>query len=131
MKNLLLILILLFPALASAEDSWEMGARICREEVGEDLMARQRCLRDFQKSAYLVRRYIIHAGIRDDNFDEIPLTFSTAFQNPFRLSPRRVFRKCSAGQLYNGNLFSGLMDFRTIWKCISDIDPEAAGWDTI
>ncbi len=131
MKKLALILTLLFPALVSAEDPWEMATDICREEVGEDLMARQHCLRDFQKVSYLVRRYYEHAGVFNEAGVRPDFSFSDMFQNPFVLSPRRVIEKCSVSQLFNGNLFSGIMDLRTVWECISDIDPEAARWDTI
>ncbi len=131
MKNLLLILALLFPALASAEGHTVLGERICRDEVGSDPMARQHCLRDFQKSAYLVHRYYTHAGVLDEAGDPTGLSFSHIFRNPFVLSPRRVIDQCMAGQLYNGNMFSGMMDLREVWDCIAEIDPEAALWDMI
>lgn len=131
MKYLLLILALIVPAVASADGLSDMGDQFCRAEVGNDPTARQHCLRDWQRSTYLVRRYYIHAGLMDTKGDQTPFSFADMFENPFVLSPRRVINNCSAGQVWNGNLFSGVMDFRTIWSCIADIDPEAAAWDTI
>jgi len=130
-KNLFLILALLSPALASAGGHSDVGSKICREEVGSDPMAQQQCLRNFQKSAYLVRRYYIHAGIFNEAGDFSGFSFSDLFQNPFVLSPSRVLDQCTLGQVLNGNLFSGVMDMREVWECISDIDPVAAAWDTI
>lgn len=108
-----------------------MGSQLCREEVGSDPMAQQNCLRNFQKSTYLVRRYLIHAKVLDAQGEPTRRSFFDLFENPFAISPRRVTDICMAGQVYNGNLFSGMMDFREVWDCISDIDPVAAGWDTI
>ncbi len=131
MKYLLILLFLLSPALASAGEHSDAGQRICRAEVGPDPMAQQQCLREFQKASYLVRRYMIHAEVFNAQDERVSRSFFEMFENPFVISPRRVSEICMTGQMFNGNLFSGFMDFREVWDCISDIDPEAASWDTI
>jgi len=61
-KYLCLIFALVSPIWANAGGHTEMGQILCRAEVGPDLMARQDCLREWQKDSYLVRRYIAHSG---------------------------------------------------------------------
>ncbi|MCF6303826.1 MAG: hypothetical protein L3J33_00440 [Rhodobacteraceae bacterium] len=131
MKYLLILLFLLPPALASAATHSDAGQRICRAEVGPDRMAQQQCLREFQKTSYLVRRYLVHAKVFDNQNERVSRSFFEIFENPFVISARRVSEICLTGQVFNGNLFSGFMDFREVWECISDLDPEAASWDTI
>lgn len=128
-----LALLFLFAAgSATAQERIPEGVELCREEEGDDFTARYICYENWEKSLHFFLRYSKFSGAMDEDGEYVMPNLKELFlANPFKPNRRRLLDNCSAGQLYNGNMFSGSMDYREIWACIVKNDPVAARWDTI
>lgn len=136
MKQLLSVFVAvlcLVPFVGHAQERATQGINVCREENPADLEARNSCYNDWRRAAILVRRYhetYVQSG--ETFFDGfIEGMKMSVLINPYKLNRRRLFGNCSAGQLFNGNMWNDTMDFRSVWSCIAEHDTEAAKWDMI
>ncbi len=123
---------LLSGPMAFAQQRAAEGVEFCAENAKPGPAAQEICYLKWESGLQLVLRYLRHGGILDESNEPIPLSLSAAFSwNPFRVNPRDVFGGCSATQLFNGNMFSGVSDYAAVWECIARRDKSVAGWGAI
>jgi len=132
MKLLALISFIFVAGTATAQEKIPDGVELCRIKAADNAGAQAICYTNWEKSLLLFLRYSKFAGVMDEDGNQTMPSFKDIFAiNPFKLNRRRLLNNCSAKQLYNGNMFNGLLDYKEIWACIVKTDSVAARWDTI
>lgn len=132
MKFFATISLIFATGIAHAQERAPEGVEFCREKAAKSILAGTICYENWERSLLLYLRYSEFAGVIDEDGNLTIPSFSDIFViNPFKLNRRRLLDNCTTTQVFNGNIFSGNLDYKEIWACIVKTDPVAARWDTI